>query len=211
MFRMAVGHVSHDERPSIAMREVEFEGQNVDTKTQPFDYKHVAKTRRESRISAKYFCRGKEICSLQYRLLRFLTPTPESASWLPIQPQVMAKAMWANSLIMVYLHRVPWASHRALYNKADLGIKTRQGPGRSLDGGFGTLAVCGQAPPRRRHGRLREPTVSSWPCPWAAASAVAGSAPYRPRAQRRPSPACRCAACSARRPAGSSKLPRCRC
>lgn len=86
MFRMAVGHVSHDERPSIAMREVEFEGRNVDTKTQPFDYKHVAKTRRESRISAKYFCRGKEMCSLQYRLLRFLTPTPESASWLPIHP-----------------------------------------------------------------------------------------------------------------------------
>ena len=57
---------------------------------------------------------------------------------------------------MLYLRRVPWASHRALYNKADLGIKTRQGPERSLDGGFGALAVCGQAPPRRRHGRLRD-------------------------------------------------------
>lgn len=157
MFRMAVGHVSHDERPSIAMREVEFEGRNVGTKTQPFDYKHVAKTRRESRISAKYFCRGKEMCSLQYRLLRFLTPTPESASWLPIHPTTSdGKSHVGQQPYHVYLHRVPWASHRALYNKADLGIKTRQGPERSLDGGFGALAACGQAPPRRRHGRLRD-------------------------------------------------------
>ena len=66
---MTKGHLSHDERPSIAMREVEFEGRNEDTETQPFDYKHVAKTRRESRISAKYFRRRKEMCSFHYRLL----------------------------------------------------------------------------------------------------------------------------------------------
>ena len=149
MFRIAVGHVSQCERPSIAMREVEIGGRNADVKPQPFDYKRIAQRRQESRISAKYFRRGKEMCSFLYRLLRFLTPTPEGISLFPIHPT----ARHGTSHVGQQSYHSVSTPH-AMGAPSSL-IKTRQGPERSFDGGFGALAVCGQAPFRRHHVRLR--------------------------------------------------------